>query len=156
MAQSPQQTDAPFPSGPSQVVPQAAALPWRRDGDGTLWILLIRRRHKRRWGIPKGVIDPGLTPAQAALQEAREEAGVAGDLSPGSIGGFTYKKWGLTCHVQVFLLHVTQEYDRYDEETFRERRWFPFVQATAQKTRKGIQPLIAQLPRLVGRTPPTC
>ena len=33
-----------------------------------------------RWQLPKGVIDPGETPEQAALREVREEAGIDCEL----------------------------------------------------------------------------
>ena len=33
-------------------------------------VCLIRRRYSARWGVPKGFIDPGDTPEEAALTEA--------------------------------------------------------------------------------------
>lgn len=134
---------------PSRVLSQAAALPWYRDSEGKVWVLLIRRCHKRRWGIPKGIIEPGQTDRQAAIQEAREEAGVRGDLSSEPIGEFEYEKWGCTCRVGVFVLHVTREDEHYEEESFRERRWFRLTEAQRRKCRKGIRPLLSRLASLV-------
>lgn len=124
-------------------------IPWRIDADGQLWVMLIRRRRKRRWGIPKGMIDPGQTAEQTATQEALEEAGIAGDLSPRPVGTFEYTKLVGRCLVQVYLLHVTREEARYDEEAFRERRWFRHADALSRKTRRGIHPLLADLPHLI-------
>ncbi len=43
-------------------------------------ILLISTRSGRRWQLPKGHIEPGETPEQAAVREIREETGVTGRI----------------------------------------------------------------------------
>lgn len=40
-------------------------------------LLLGRASGRDYWDIPKGVLDPGETPLEAALRELREEAGIA-------------------------------------------------------------------------------
>jgi 8-oxo-dGTP pyrophosphatase MutT (NUDIX family) len=47
------------------------------DGDR---ILLISTRNGRRWQLPKGHIELGETPEQAAVREVREETGVDGRI----------------------------------------------------------------------------
>ena len=48
-------------STPEHYVAQAAAIPFRTDPQsGRLEVLMIRRRDGRKWGIPKGLVDPGL------------------------------------------------------------------------------------------------
>ena len=47
------------------------------DGDR---ILLISTRNGRRWQLPKGHIERGETPEQAAVREVREETGVDGRI----------------------------------------------------------------------------
>ncbi|HEU5156085.1 MAG TPA: NUDIX hydrolase [Streptosporangiaceae bacterium] len=44
---------------------------WRGDR-----ILLVFDRHRQRWELPGGMIDPGETPRRAAVRELREEAGI--------------------------------------------------------------------------------
>lgn len=44
----------------------------RRSGE----LLLCHATGRDYWDIPKGVLDPGETPVQAALRELREEAGL--------------------------------------------------------------------------------
>lgn len=39
-------------------------------------IALIKTTEEGRWQLPKGLIDPGETPEQAALREVNEEAGI--------------------------------------------------------------------------------
>jgi len=51
----------------------AGVVPARRTTNG--WRLLVLRAY-RNWDFPKGVIEPGEAPRQAALREAREEAGL--------------------------------------------------------------------------------
>ena len=41
-------------------------------------VLLISTREGRRWQLPKGHVEEGETPEQAAVREIREEAGVTG------------------------------------------------------------------------------
>lgn len=47
-----------------------------RRVDGDYQIAIVLMIPEKRWQLPKGVIDPGETPEQAALREVREEAGV--------------------------------------------------------------------------------
>jgi len=81
-------------------------IPYRYDSGGRLEILLIRRLDKERWGIPKGMIDPGATPEQTARAEAVEEAGVSGVLSEKPVGFFSFNKWEGIVHVTVFLMRL--------------------------------------------------
>ena len=48
---------------------QACALPYRRE-DGTIEFCLITTRHKARWSFPKGSVEKGESPSDAALREA--------------------------------------------------------------------------------------
>ena len=57
----------------SQV--SAGGVAYRKAGDA-IEIALIRTTEDGRWQLPKGMIDPGETPQQAALREVREEAGI--------------------------------------------------------------------------------
>jgi 8-oxo-dGTP pyrophosphatase MutT (NUDIX family) len=43
-------------------------------------VVIVLMIPERRWQLPKGIIDPGETPEQAALREVREEAGVVCSL----------------------------------------------------------------------------
>jgi 8-oxo-dGTP pyrophosphatase MutT (NUDIX family) len=88
-------------------------------------VCLITSSSGRRWVIPKGMIDPGQTPAEAALAEAWEEAGVRGDLIPEPVGWFTYVKADRPHHVTVFQLEVTEIYDEWPEGFLRVREWLP-------------------------------
>jgi 8-oxo-dGTP pyrophosphatase MutT (NUDIX family) len=101
---------------------QSGVIPyrWRRT---ELEILLVTSRGKRRWIIPKGLIDPGTSPIESAAKEAYEEAGVKGRANPKLLGEYQYKKWGGTCVVQVFGLEVTKVLDSWPEGGVRQRKW---------------------------------
>jgi len=60
---------------------QAAAIPIRSGQ-----ICLVTSSSGKRWVIPKGMIEPGTTAGQIALQEAWEEAGLVGVLRPEPVG----------------------------------------------------------------------
>jgi 8-oxo-dGTP pyrophosphatase MutT (NUDIX family) len=49
---------------------------------GRPWFAAVRPRGKREgtWALPKGLVDAGETPPEAALREGYEETGVSGDL----------------------------------------------------------------------------
>ncbi|MBI4213524.1 MAG: NUDIX domain-containing protein [Chloroflexi bacterium] len=42
--------------------------------------IVLRRTAKGEWVFPKGWIDPGETPLQAAIREVREETGIRAEL----------------------------------------------------------------------------
>ncbi len=62
----------------------AGILMWRRRGDGAREVLLAHfggpywaRRDDGAWAIPKGLVEPGESPAAAARREFAEELGAA-------------------------------------------------------------------------------
>lgn len=107
---------------------QFGALCYRIE-DGELQVLLITSRRTKRWIVPKGWPENGLTPAQSAANEAREEAGVTGKVKQRPIGTYSYEKnmenaQTLPCIVTVYALKVTKQYDSYPEQSERRRKWF--------------------------------
>jgi 8-oxo-dGTP pyrophosphatase MutT (NUDIX family) len=103
---------------------QAAVIPVCRNETGDLVMCLIRRREAATWGIPKGFLDPGDSPGDAALREAYEEAGIGGRLIGDPVGTYDYHKRGSRYTVAVFLMEVLQEETAWPERRLREREWF--------------------------------
>ena len=123
----------------TQWVRQAGAIPVR---DGR--ICLVTSSNGRRWVIPKGMIDPGHTAGEAALQEAWEEAGLTGGLHTEPVGSYLYEKQpGFVCHVTVFLMQVTEAYERWPESSFRQRRWVAVAEALERIEEPGLRDVIA-------------
>ena len=104
------------------VYAQSAAIPFRLKNRSPR-VLLITSRRSQRWIVPKGIVEDWQTPAEAALAEAFEEAGVRGAILGGSVGSYEYEKCGGTCRVEVFLMRVEEELRGWPESDFRERKW---------------------------------
>ncbi|MBU1395118.1 MAG: NUDIX domain-containing protein [Gammaproteobacteria bacterium] len=68
MSAPPAPADAPPPAFSAGVVVA------RRAGSG--WRLLVLRAY-RNWDFPKGRVEPGETPLDAAIRETAEEAGIS-------------------------------------------------------------------------------
>lgn len=103
---------------------QAAAIP-AHNGK----VCLVTSRSGKRWVIPKGVIDPGKTAEETALQESWEEAGLVGVLKPSPVGSYMYEKWGATCLVTVFFMQVTKIAAQWPEQQARQREWLELADA---------------------------
>lgn len=57
----------------------AGGVAFRNDGS-ELEVAIVSVNPSRRWQLPKGIVDAGETPEDAALREVREEAGIETDL----------------------------------------------------------------------------
>jgi|SRR4051812_44132810 8-oxo-dGTP pyrophosphatase MutT (NUDIX family) len=106
---------------------QVAVIAVRRNGVPEL--CLIRRKDSDKWGIPKGFIDPGDSPEEAALTEAFEEAGLRGHIVGSRVGTYDYEKRGAPFTVALFVMEVLEEQEKWREMRFRERRWFSFEES---------------------------
>jgi 8-oxo-dGTP pyrophosphatase MutT (NUDIX family) len=142
--------DAPL----HRAIEQIGALPVRLHAEGFVEVLLITSRETRRWVIPKGWPMPGCTPAEAAMREAREEAGLIGVADTAPFGVFIYDKRLssgviLPCRVSVHLLRVTGQLDRWREQGQRDCVWMTSREAAKQVCNLSLQRLIAR----AGRSP---
>jgi phosphohistidine phosphatase len=133
-------------------IQQASAIPFRYR-DGALEFCLITSSSGRRWGFPKGIIDPGMSPTDTALQEAYEEAGIRGHLTDGPLGSYRYEKWGTSLDVVVYLMEVTEVYNSWPECEIRARAWLTADEALRCLDREELRELLGvALDRLGGRS----
>ncbi|PST19320.1 DNA mismatch repair protein MutT [Rhizobium sp. JAB6] len=107
---------------------QYGALCFRYGEANVLEVLLITTRETKRWMIPKGWPIKGLDGGQVAEREAWEEAGVKGKIKNSPFGYFTYLKaiaGGKTIPsvVEVHLLHVRKQYQKFPESGQRLIEW---------------------------------
>ena len=127
-----------MPNSPS-VIRQAGVLAISGEH-----ICVVSSRGGKRWVVPKGCLEPGKTAAEVALQEAWEEAGLAGVLQPEPVGTYLYEKTGFTCHVTVFLMNVTDSAGDWPEKSFRQRCWLTITQALERIDDPGLRELIRE------------
>ena len=125
---------------PPGLLQQAAAIPVRSGQ-----VCVVSSRSGKRWVIPKGCLEPGKTAGEIALQEAWEEAGLTGTLSTEPVGSYIYEKAGLTCHVVVFLLNVTQVLDDFPEREVREREWVSGAEVLDRIEDPGLRELLRKV-----------
>jgi 8-oxo-dGTP pyrophosphatase MutT (NUDIX family) len=124
-------------------VRQAAVIPVRNGQ-----VCVVTSSRGKRWVIPKGLIDPGKTAGEAALQEAWEEAGLAGLLSAEPVGSYLYEKYGTTCHVIVFVLLVQAVAEEWPERDLRQRDWLPAAEAIERMEEPDLRGLMRRALRL--------
>jgi 8-oxo-dGTP pyrophosphatase MutT (NUDIX family) len=101
---------------------QSGVVAFKGDSHG-FRILLVSSNNGKRWVLPKGLIEPDLTPAESAAREAYEEAGIRGEVIPEVIGTYSYEKWGGTCRMRLYPMRVTGILDTWPEDDCRTRRW---------------------------------
>lgn len=129
---------------------QVAALPWRREADGSFSVLLITSRTNGKWMLPKGWPMKGLSEAEAARQEALEEAGVEGVVETQAIGSYRYSKLfsdGSSTPGQavIFPLAVTRERKGWKEKGQRQRRWMSAHEAAEAAHEPDLARFLANL-----------
>jgi 8-oxo-dGTP pyrophosphatase MutT (NUDIX family) len=138
-----------MPYEPAHIHVQSAVIPWRTK-DRARQVLLITSRSGKRWVVPKGIVEPDLTPADSAVKEAYEEAGIQGRVSKKSVGSYTYEKWGGICDVEVFVLKVNKELQDWPEADVRERCWFTPKEAAALVAEEKLAAMIRQVAKKKG------
>lgn len=115
-----------------------------REREGVRELAVIRPRGRRVWALPKGHIDPGESPEQAAVREVREETGLQvtleADLGPIHYSyHFRGERIFKSVHFFLFWFHAG-DIDRL-EEAMRmevdEARWIPLEGALEQLAYRG-------------------
>ena len=111
----------------NDVRSQFAALCYGGSGDKTE-VLLVTSRRSGRWILPKGWPEHGMTPADSALKEAWEEAGVIGKAQDVCLGLFSYAKISpdgssFPCVAMIYPVRVKSLAEKFPEQRQRNRRW---------------------------------
>lgn len=133
--------------GAPEPAQQAAALVWRPARNG-MEVLLITSRGTGRWVLPKGWPEKGEHYCDAALREAREEAGVEGKVSPDAIGSFVFDKdlgegIARNCEVFVFPVKLVKERSKWPEHKQRKRVWVSAERAATMVREPELAEIIA-------------
>jgi 8-oxo-dGTP pyrophosphatase MutT (NUDIX family) len=132
---------------------QVGALAWLPETDPVRFALVTTRR-SGRWVFPKGWVNPGAAPHEAAAREAFEEAGVRGTVDPVAVGTFRTAKvrppfaWPLD--ITLYPLRVERVLDRWPEAGQRQRRFVTLAEARTLLA----EPDMLRVAELFAGTPP--
>lgn len=106
---------------------QYAALPYVRNEDGEIEVLVMSSRETRRAVIPKGWPMRNRKNWKTAEIEARQEAGVIGEIGHRRIGQYHYWKRlpssFVLVRVAVYPLRVTRQLTEWPEKHQRTQKW---------------------------------
>ena len=125
---------------------QLAALCWRK-GEAGPEVLLVTSS-SGRWILPKGWPMEGKSPAEAALTEAWEEAGVArGKASRKPVGTYIATKRtaqgdDVPCLHRVYAIKVRDLADDYPEAGRRDRAWVSPARAAEMVDEDGLRDIL--------------
>ena len=120
---------------------------------GRWWFAAVRPQGKREgtWALPKGLVDPGESPAETALREGFEETGVSGRLHS-KLGDvryvYTWKGERVFKIVSFFLAHARAgrvgELPPGMEIEVAEARWLPLADGPTLLAYKGERDMAAK------------
>ena len=150
-------------SGAARVVTEtqvsAGGVAWRR-GDGGVEVALVLVGPKRRWQLPKGIVEEGEAPLAAALREVREEAGLETTLD-GELETIEY--WYVVTRgatrvryhkfVHFFLLAWQGGDVRDHDHEVVEARWFPIGEAVERLAFPNERSVVAKAAELLAHAP---
>jgi 8-oxo-dGTP pyrophosphatase MutT (NUDIX family) len=119
------------------------------DGDRVAVIVPTRRDRSGRpvLALPKGHVDPGETPQQAATREVLEETGLHAELVD-KLGDvrYWYQRGGrrILKRVTFYLFeHRSGSFDDHDDEIV-EARWMPLEQASRELSFPGERDMVGR------------
>src|SRR3954453_6517698 len=130
------------------LIRQAGSIVVRLDGKEPQVLLVTAKRNSKNWIFPKGHIEKGEAPEDAALRETKEEAGVAG-RGIGPAGILEYGFLGAKAGVEYFLVQFTREAG--PPEDGRSRVWCGLEDALERLSYKNTRKLLRKAWKLLLR-----
>ena len=136
----------------TSLVPQAGAIAFKIVEDDSPQILLVRaKKTPGDWIFPKGHIEIGETPEEAAGRELAEEAGVRGE-PVGLVGSLEFRSGDEEVRVTYYLFVFVSEVLRKEK---RERRWCRYEEALNLLSHKNAADFLRKaLPLMEAYLPP--
>jgi 8-oxo-dGTP diphosphatase len=146
---------AASPKIPTETQVSAGGVVYRKKKTG-IEVALIKVGPVVRWQLPKGIVDNGETPEQAAVREVREETGLIAKIelpidkieywyvSGGKTGKVRYHKF-----VHFYLMkYRSGKTDDHDHEVL-EARWVPIADAIRMMSFKSERDLVEKAREMV-------
>jgi len=119
---------------------QAAVIPYRIRKE-RIEVALVTTSKGKGWIVPKGSVEAGEHPREAAIREAEEEAGLLGVVPRKRLGRYLLVKGHQRCQVDVYLMRVTEVLESWLEDKLRRRRWMRVPEA-AGRLREDLQAFV--------------
>ena len=130
---------------------QAAVIPYRIRKQH-VEVALVTTSKGKGWIVPKGSVDAGERPRDAAIREADEEAGLRGEVAQRPVGRYLHVASDRRSRVDVYLMRVTKIRERWLEDRRRERRWMRLPDA-AERLREELRPFVRRLKHTLALKP---
>lgn len=134
-APPPEDALAPPPLEPPLL--QAGAVVLLRDK------VVLRQARDGTWVLPKGHIEPGETPEQAAVREVAEEMGLSGRLGP-FVDELCFVQGGRERRVRYYLLVADRRLPTWDEHFGRDAFLFNPREAVTRLTHADARAVLAR------------
>lgn len=131
----------------ARVLQKAAVIPYRVRKE-RIEVALVTTSTGKGWVVPKGSVDDGERPRDAAIREAEEEAGLLGIVTRKPLGRYLHVNGNRPCCVDVYLMRVTDVLEHWLEKRLRRRRWMRVPDA-ADCLRKELQQFVHALENVV-------
>jgi len=122
------------------IYPQSGVIPLYKGR-----VVMVTSSGGKRWVLPKGIVEPGMTAAESAAKEALEEGGIVGKVKSRSVGSYTYEKWDGLCEVEMFVMKVERLLDEWDEMDVRDRELVSPEEAVARVKPKELRRILEGL-----------
>src|SRR5690349_20187713 len=131
------------------IIVQSGVIPYRIK-DGRLEVALVTSSNGSRWTIPKGHIEPDMSPQDSAAKEAYEEAGLIGEVHQRCVGAYRYEKRQGLREVRVYFMAVTDVLREWPEE-HRRRRWLSVDEAAWKLGNDDLRKCVVKIKRMTAR-----
>jgi len=111
----------------------AGGVIYKDEGAG-IKIALIALKNKQIWALPKGKLERGESPDEAALREVKEETGLEGEIKS-KIGDIAYEYYSkerdtrYSKTVTFYLMRNIGESSRRHDWEVDDCQWFPIDEA---------------------------
>lgn len=123
----------------------ALGVVYRKTGPAVEYLLVRPKDGADEWLFPKGHIDPGERPEQAAVREVREETGAIARVVGALAGMYSFWAKGEVVRALCFLMEYTRQGVPGES---REAGWFQFDRALAKLTYSDSRSVLEEAERI--------
>lgn len=123
----------------------AGTVVYRHTGSGYEYLVVTAKRDPSKWVLPKGHIDPGESPEQAAVREALEEAGAVCRIKK-RIGRSVFDQRGVKARVDFYLAELEKEVEAEED---REIRWYPLEAAIKRLSFDNLREILRKAEQMI-------